>query len=87
MKNNIDILLNGVAVVSTAVQTNQTFQIISIVLTCVSIAVSLAFNVWKWWKLATKDKKITIDEIDELHEHIQNAIDETEKTIKGDDEK
>lgn len=87
IKNNIDIVANSTAVVLTAIQTQQTFQIISLVLTIISIVASLAFNIWKWYKVATKDKKITPDEIDELHGHINNAIDDLQETMKDEGDK
>lgn len=34
--------------VLTITQTNEVFQMISIILTCLSAAVILAFNIWKW---------------------------------------
>lgn len=52
--------------VFTAVQTDTTLQIISLVLTIVATAFSIAFTIYKWYKSAKADGKITEDEIDEL---------------------
>ena len=52
--------------VFTAVQTDTTLQIISLVLTIVATAFSIAFTIYKWYKSAKADGKITKDEIDEL---------------------
>ena len=52
--------------VFTAVQTDATLQIISLVLTIIATAFSIAFTIYKWWKSAKADGKITKDEIDEL---------------------
>ena len=52
--------------VFTAVQTDTTLQIISLVLTIIATAFSIAFTIYKWWKSAKADGKITKDEIDEL---------------------
>lgn len=52
--------------VFTAVQTDTTLQIISLVLTIVATVFSIAFTIYKWYKSAKADGKITKDEIDEL---------------------
>ena len=54
--------------VATVAQTNEVFQMIQIIITSVSALVVLAFNVWKWYRKAKADKKITDEEIDELEE-------------------
>ena len=56
--------------VFTAVQTDATLQIISLVMTIIATAFSIAFTVYKWWKSAKADGKITKDEIDELLDEI-----------------
>lgn len=68
MKNNnvLEWLGNGLAVVFTAIQDNQVFQIISFVLTSLSVALTIAFTIYKWYNNAKQDGKITPDEIDEL---------------------
>ena len=52
--------------VFTAIQTDITLQIISLVLTIVATVFSIAFTIYKWYKSAKADGKITKDEIDEL---------------------
>lgn len=52
--------------VFTAVQTDATLQIISLILTIIATAFSIAFTIYKWWKSAKADGKITKDEIEEL---------------------
>lgn len=52
--------------VFTAVQTDATLQIISLVLTIIATAFSIAFTIYKWYKSAKADGKITKDEIDDL---------------------
>lgn len=55
-----------IGAVFTAVQTDTTLQIISLVLTIVATVFSIAFTIYKWYKSAKSDGKITKDEIDEL---------------------
>jgi len=61
--------------VATIAQTNEVFQLVQIILTCVSAAVILAFNIWKWYKKAKADGKIDEKEIDEL----ENIINKEKK--------
>ena len=74
-----DYILEAVAIGGTATQTKQVFQFVSLALTVLSIAVSLAFTLYKWYKEAKKDGKITKDEIMEAVEHTAEAVD----SIKG----
>jgi hypothetical protein len=70
MKNNnlVSWVGSTFGVVFTAIQTNEVFQIISLVLTILSILVSLAFTIFKWYKSAKEDGEITPDEIKEILE-------------------
>ena len=61
----LDWLGCGFATIFTIVQTQQLFQIISLVLTCVATAVTIAYTIWKWYKNAMKDGKIDEKEIKE----------------------
>lgn len=69
-----DFLTDAMAVVYTAVQTERIFQIISLVLTCISFALSIIFTVYQWYKKAKEDGKITKDELKELGEIAKDAI-------------
>lgn len=55
----------GFATFLTAIQTQQVFQIISLILTCVATALTIAYTIWKWYKNAMKDGKIDEKEIKE----------------------
>ena len=82
MKNTrVDFITEGVGVFFTAVQTEQIFQIISLVLTIASIIVSLAFTLYKWWKEAKKDGKIDKEEIKDLTEKVTEAGKEISDTV------
>ena len=66
MKHNfLDWLGCGTGVVLTAVQTNEIFQTISLILTCIATLLTIAYNIYRWYKKATEDKKITPEEIKE----------------------
>lgn len=72
MKNNFGWLGCGVATALTVVQTNEIFQIISLILTCIATLLTIAYNIYRWYKKATQDGKIDLDEIDELINILQN---------------
>ena len=69
-----DYLCESVAVVTTITQTQQVFQIVSLILTCLSVAVSLCFTLYKWHKEAKKDGKIDNKEIDEAINIVKDHV-------------
>ena len=76
MKNNDFLSWTGSALgtILTAIQTNEVFQYISLALTILSTLVAMAFTVYKWWKKANEDGKITPEEIDELGKDIKDSL-------------
>ena len=75
----------GISTVFTVLQTNQTWQIICLVLTAISITVTTAFTIWKWVKFATKDGKITVEEAEEGVKILNDGI-ESIKNLGGKDD-
>lgn len=76
------IVFGSIAVLETMVtvsQTNEVFQTIQIIISALAGAVALAYTIWRWYRNAKKDGKITEDEIDDLFEQI------TKKEDKDDD--
>lgn len=64
-----------------AIQTNEVFQVIEIILACVSFVVSIAYTIYKWHDKATRKdsdggEKITPNEIKDLAKDIKNMNDE-----------
>ena len=59
--------------VLSAVQTNEILQIISFALSIATSTIIIGFKVWAWWKKAKADGKITKEEIDELHDIIDDS--------------
>ena len=66
-----DFLTETFGVVFTAIQTNELFQLISLILTCLATAISLIYTIVLWYKKAKADGKITKEEIEELEEKIK----------------
>lgn len=63
-------------------QTNEVLRAIQIVLSIVTFLVTLAYTIWKWYKNAKKDGKITKDEVDDLFKKIEEVTKENEDDDK-----
>ena len=68
-------ILNGMAVVGTAIQTEDVFRIISLILTIFATLLSIALTIWTWWNKAKKDGIITPEEVKELKDKIEEERD------------
>ena len=72
------IVFGSIAVLETMVtvsQTNEVFQTIQIIISALAGAVALAYTIWRWYRNAKKDGKITEDEVDDLFEHLTKKED------------
>ena len=58
---------------------NQIIVICNLVLTIIATIVSLVYTIWKWWKKAKEDGKITEDEVDELMDDIHQITNDKNK--------
>ena len=68
-----DFLGEGCGFIFSAIQTNEIFQLASIILTCIATAFSIGFTIFLWYKEAKKDGKITKEEIEDLKEKIKKG--------------
>ena len=76
------IVFGSIAVLQTIVtvsQTNEVFQTIQIIISALAGAVALAYTIWRWYRNAKKDGKITPDEVDNLFEQISKKEDEDDE--------
>ena len=76
------LVFGSIAVLQTMVtvsQTNEVFQIIQIIISALAGAVALAYTIWRWYRNAKKDGKITEDEVDDLFEQIAKKEDEDDE--------
>lgn len=77
MKNfNIGFITTPIAAILTMAQTDQILQYIQIGLTIICAIVTIAFTIYKWYKSASADGKITQDEVDELINDLEPAVKE-----------
>jgi len=72
--------------VFTATQTNQIFQIVSLIATILSTSVALAYTIWKWWRKAKEDGKISEEEIDNLMDDVHQIVNKDKKEGEDKDE-
>lgn len=82
-KNVISYIGSVLGGVFTIVQSNEIFQLISLILTIISVLVSVAFSIYRWIIMATKDGKITEEEVNEL----TNILDENAKNLSVKEER
>ena len=79
------IVFGSIAALETLVtvsQTNEVFQTIQIIISALAGAVALAYTIWRWYRNAKKDGKITEDEIDDLFEQITKKEDSEDDKIQ-----
>lgn len=81
-KFRIDYILDGLAITLGAVQLNQIMQIIQLVLGIVATIISIMFSIWLWWKRASKDGKITEEEIKEGQDILNNGVKDLDDKLK-----
>ena len=65
--------------IGTAVQTDEVFRYISLALTILSTLVALIYTIWKWWRKAKQDGKITEEEVDELIDDVNDVLNDKDK--------
>lgn len=86
MKTRIDFIFEALAGVSAIMQPDELLRVISIGLTCVSVLISIAFTVYKWYKSAKEDGHIDADEVKDLVDRITTEVDKLKDEDKKDGE-
>lgn len=79
MKTRADFLTNVVAALGTAIQPDELWQWICLILTVVSVGLSIAFTIYQWARMALADGKITAQEAQDLVKIIDDSAKEVEK--------
>ena len=64
----------GITSILAATQTREVFQIIELIVAILVGLVTLAYTIYKWYKRATADGKITEEEVDELVEEVKPVV-------------
>ena len=85
MKDNLLNIFNiGLQAIFTAIQTDEVLRWISFGFTLVSVIITIAYNIWNWWRNSKKDGKISIDEVDELVDIVKDGSDSLKNITKED---
>lgn len=79
MKNYVPEIFNGLTYLLVVSQANEVFQIIQLVLASLTSVVLIVTRLWKWWKEAKADGKITKEEIEEGIKIISDEVDKDKK--------
>lgn len=58
----------------TAIQTKEILQYINLILAILTTLVSIGYTIYKWYRKATEDGKITEEEVNELKEDIKEEL-------------
>ena len=77
-----ELVCDSVAILSTAIQPDRTLQIISMILTILSLTLSLILKLKNWYRQAKADRKITKEELNEAVEITNDGIEKINETIK-----
>ena len=85
-KSAISTLSGFLGVIFSAQITNEVLNAILTALSIISILLSLALTIIKWWKGARSDGKITIDEAEEIVNKSKDIIDKGMEDIKDERE-
>ena len=84
MKEHLDILGIGLQAIFTAIQTDEVLRWISFGFTLVSVILTIAYNIWRWWRKSKEDGKISMKEVDELGEIIKDGSNSLKNITKED---
>lgn len=72
---------SGFIAVLGALQIDEALKWVNLVLAIITAITTLAFTIWKWYKVAKSDGKITIDEIGDLAEKIKTEGDKIAEDV------
>ena len=87
MNNNHGWIGTGISAILTIVQTNEVFQIISLVLTILTTLLTFIFTIYKWIKLSKEDGKIDDNEIKQGIEIVEDFKESLDKISEEFDDK
>lgn len=71
----------AVTAVLTAFQYDEMLKWINLILSIVTALVTIAYTIYRWYKRAKKDGKVTIDEVGELLDEVHTELDKTKENL------
>lgn len=72
---------NSAQYIMMALQTDEILKYIELGLSILTTLIILGFNLWSWWKKASKDGKITEDEIQEGIEIVEKGAEDIKDNV------
>ena len=64
------------------INTDRIFQTITFILSALTALITFAYNVWKWYKDAKKDGKISIDELEDGVNVVKDGLTDLKEEIE-----
>ena len=83
--NYVTEALNAMQYMAVVLQDNPILQGVQLGLSILTSIVLVAYRIWKWHNEATKDGKITKDEIEEGAKIISDGLEEVNDKVNGKD--
>lgn len=65
---------SSISWVLTITQANEIFELIQIIFSCLVSFITIIYIIYKWYKRASEDGKITAEEIDELKKEVDEHV-------------
>lgn len=81
MKSYICEGVNAVQYVFASLQSNEVLKVIELVLSILVSIVLISYRVYKWYKLAKSDGKITKEEVEDLTKSIEKDVEDLKDKI------
>ena len=72
---------SSVCTMLAGLQADEMLRYVNLALAVLSAIVAITFPIWKWWHEATKDGKITPNEVNDVLDDVTTIIDETKESI------
>ena len=85
--NYVTEALNAMQYMAVVLQDNPILQGVQLGLSILTSIVLVAYRIWKWHNEATKDGKITKDEIEEGAKIISDGLEEVNDKVNGKDKR
>lgn len=65
---------SSISWVLTITQANEIFELIQIIFSCLVSFITIIYIIYKWYKRASEDGKITTEEIEELKKEVDEHV-------------
>ena len=82
-KFRLDYIFDGIALALAGIQVEELFKWLQLGLGILATLLSIAFSIWQWWKRASKDGRITEEEIQEGIDILKKGEDDLKDKKKG----